>query len=151
MKKFALLLSVLLTVMCLTALNNAYAFQALRFSAPSSYKETEALNFGLKQSDNPKVEHVIAAVDLNNDAIDEYIIRPRSNHNCPKRPLCSYQIVAYQNHAPILIGKFDTHKVRIADKKDYGVQQVILYNEPHNDFKTTTARWNPFSFRFELP
>lgn len=151
MNKYALLVSILLLFASLCASNNASAFSSLRFAPAASYKEKGVINFVKEHNDAPDVEYLLAPIDLNNDAIDEYVIKPKSMKDCPTRPLCSYQIIAHQNHMPILIGQFDAHKMRIGDKKTYGIRQVILYNEPHNDFKTATALWNPYSFRFELP
>lgn len=151
MNKYALLFSILLLFGSLYAPNSVMAFGSLRFVPATSYKEKEVISFVKEHNDALGVEYLLAPIDLNNDAIDEYIIKPKSMKDCPARPLCSYQIIAHQNHKPILIGQFDAHKVRIGDKKTYGIRQVILYNEPHNDFKTATALWNPYSFRFELP
>ncbi len=129
----------------------AMAIESLRFQAPVSYKEKQAITLVKKLHTTPRITYHIATTDLNNDAIDEYIIKPASARDCQKKPLCQHSIIALQDHAPLLIGQFDAHKILISDKKTYGVRHIIVYNQPHNDFKTATAIWSPFNFRFELP
>ena len=147
MKHLALTLFIFLTYIPFPA----HAFESLRFQEADSYKENQILDFIKTQNKTAQDIYHLAPFDLNNDAIDEYIIKPKSAKNCPQAPLCPYQIVAFQERQPILIGSFDAHKILISDKKTYGIRHIIVYNQRHNDFKTAIAVWNPFSFRFELP
>jgi hypothetical protein len=90
----------------------------------------------------------IAKIDLNGDTINEYIVRATNTEFCKQGKICSQTIIAFQNHKPIQIGQFDAHKILISHKKDYGIRQIIVYNDAYNDFKNVTARWNPFTFTF---
>ena len=127
------------------------ANEKLRFQPPVSYKENKVLKFAASARNFNREEVVIASTDLNNDAINEYIITPQNSDFCKQNKLCPYIIVAFQNHKPIEIGQFDAHKILISNKKSYGIRQIIVYNNAYNDFKYITAIWNPFSFRFEGP
>ena len=109
------------------------------------------LEYFVKEKKIPQAPYSVAKTDLNNDAIEEYILRPLNKSDCPKAPICPHYIVAQQNHEYILLGKFDAHKMLISNKKAYGIRDIIVYNTPHNDFSYKTAVWNPFSYRFELP
>jgi hypothetical protein len=124
----------------------AYANDLLRFDKPQSYKQQQAL----KALENQDLSYVIANIDLNNDFIDEYVIRPENMASCPKAPLCPFTIVAFENRKPIIIGTFDAHKMLVSHQKTYGVRHIIVYNQSHNDYTSAEAAWNPFSYRFEL-
>lgn len=147
MKQAALLLLTILFFLPVTAM----ATEALRFRNADSYKEKQIIQFIEKTNKTSGIPYLIAPIDLNNDAIDEYIIKPASTKYCVRKPLCSHQITAFRNRFPLLIGEFDAHKMVISNKKAYGIRHIIVYNVPHNDFKSETATWSPFNFRFELP
>jgi hypothetical protein len=128
----------------------AQANEQLRFQAPDSYKENKVIEY--VSSINKKLSSplLLAKIDLNADALDEYIIRAKDITACPQNKLCPYVIIALQDHKPIQIGQFDAHKILISNKKNYGIRQIIVYNDAYNDFKNVTAHWNPFSFSFEV-
>lgn len=128
----------------------SFANESLRFSAAQGRKEKAVVAFVQNLRKTPQTPYLVAQNDLNDDAINEYILRPESTNFCPNAPLCSHMIVAFENYQPILIGQFDAHKILLSSKKTYGIRDVIVYNQSHNDFKTTTATWDPFSFRYKL-
>lgn len=127
----------------------AYAMLGLKFQPAETYKQKQIIEQA--KQDGFDTELVLAPADLNNDAIDEYIVRPADTKSCPQKPLCPYKIIAFQDRTPIELGTFDAHKIQLSDKKTYGVRSIIVYNQPHNDYAHETAHWNPFSFRFEIP
>lgn len=129
--------------------SNAYAQQGLKFGPATTYKQKQIIEFVTAQAPESNQKYALAAVDLNDDAIDEYIVRPESAQLCPKKPLCPYQIIAFQDHKPISIGAFDAHKILILDKKTYGIRHIIVYNQSHNDYAHETAIWDPFTFRYQ--
>jgi len=90
---------------------------------------------------------LIAAVDLNDDFIDEFIIKPL---NCTKGVFCRHVIVAYMDRAPIIIGEFDAHQITILEKKDYGIKRLTVYNRKNNDFSSNSAFWDPTNFKYQL-
>ncbi len=146
MKKYALLL-----LICGFFIPSAVSAMELPgFHVPSSRKELEAIDFVKKNTSNDITAYLIAAIDLNNDSIDEFLVKPKNLSDCPEKPLCPNQIIAFRDYAPILIGNFDAHKILISDKKTYGIRHIIVYNTPYNDFKSETARWSPYKYRFEL-
>ena len=126
------------------------ANERLNFQQPDSFKENQISNFIKSQKNASDSPYLLAAIDLNGDFIDEYILRPQNSNDCEQAKLCPYYIAAFQDRAPILIGQFDAHKIVIYNKKTYWIRQIIVYNDLYNDFKTATAIWDPFSFRFKL-
>lgn len=142
MKKIALplLLSFLITPVM------AQSYEALRFRPAENYKQKQIIQFIKNKTQTADISEKISKIDLNNDLIDEYIVK----QGCAPARLCQYFITAFENHTPILIGRFDAHKILISDKKDYGIRQIIVYNQPHNDFTHATAIWNPHKFEYTL-
>lgn len=128
---------------------SAYAQQQLRYMKAETYKQKQVVQFVRAETPESNAEYVLSPVDLNDDAIDEYIVRPKSNKNCPKKPLCPHKIVAFQDYKPIYIGSVDAHKILISDKKTYGIRHIIVYNQAHNDYAHTTMLWDPSSFRYQ--
>ena len=144
---------VALTLLILSLLSptTALALENLRFKQAQSYKQVQMIDFIINHTENSEIPYVLAEIDLNGDSIDEYIIKPESGANCPAFPLCPYYVTAFQKHDPIIIGKFNAHKMLISDKKTYGIRQIIVYNTPHNDFTSKTSSWNPYDFSYEAP
>ena len=129
----------------------AFALENLRFKQAKSYKQVQMIDFIINHTENTEIPYLLAEIDLNGDAINEYVIKPESKTYCPALPLCPYYVTAFQEHEPIIIGKFNAHKMLISDKKTYGIRQIIVYNVPHNDFTSKTASWNPYSFSYGAP
>lgn len=130
--------------------NIARAEERLRFKAAENYKDRQIVSFVQKLAESPSVIYALAHTDLNNDAIDEYIVKPAQSSDCPDKPLCPYAVIAFQDRKPILLGQFDAHKMLISNKKTYGVRGIIVYNNHHNDYQSKTASWSPHSFQFEI-
>ncbi len=129
--------------------NAAWAQSALRFRAPEGIKEIRLLNHIKKTRQIPDIQYIIAPTDLNNDLINEYIIRPKSNRDCSGSRLCPYYVIALQERTPITLGKFNAHKIVVSSKKTYGVRDIIVYNDHYNDFKTNTVTWHPYEFKYK--
>ncbi|MEM8833985.1 MAG: hypothetical protein AAGB32_05540 [Pseudomonadota bacterium] len=123
------------------------AQQTIQYAAPHSFREKE-ITAAYKQEINSDDPFIIAKTDLNDDFINEYVLRPA---NCTKGQICSHGIMVYMDEKPLLIGEFDAHKIAIAFKKDYGVKRLIVYNQAHNDFSSKLARWDPQLFQYKLP
>jgi hypothetical protein len=124
----------------------AFAQQALRFRDADGYRESQILVF-LNERRGSETAFLLAPVDLNDDLISEYIAR---DPECPPSALCPFYIVAMMEREPTLIGQISAHKITPADKKDYGVRQLLVYNQSGNDFAGEPARWNPWNFRYEV-
>lgn len=126
---------------------NANSQQLLRFRPAETFKEKQII--GVVRSEQADVPLLLAPIDLNDDAIDEYVVKPQFPGDCPQKPLCPHFIMAFQDYTPLEIGRFDAHKIEVSGKKTYGVRQIIVYNQRQNDFAQTTTLWNPFLFRYE--
>lgn len=145
MNRLFLITAIIFPLIC----NAAWAQSVLKFRAPEGIKETRLLSHIKKTHQLPDIKYNIAPTDLNNDLINEYIIKPASKRNCDENPLCPYYVIALQERDPIILGKFNAHKIVVSSKKTYGVQDIIVYNDLYNDFKTKTATWHPYEFKYK--
>lgn len=139
----------LLCLWCLVA-PVAAAQETVKFAPAQSYKHQQAIEF-IQKNVVTTNDMQLAQVDLNDDFIDEYILKPVDTAQCANTPLCPHYIIAWQDDALILIGQFNAKKLVIGTKKDYGVRQLILYNHPYNDYRTVTTYWNPHRFQYVVP
>jgi hypothetical protein len=122
----------------------------LRFQDAENYKQNQIIDFVKTKTRNSLIEFHLAPIDLNDDLIDEYVVKPHNINDCANAPLCLNYIVAFKARKPILLGQFDAHKILVSNKKTYGVRDLIVYNVNRNDFKYDTAHWNPFESLYRL-
>jgi len=126
----------------------AKAQQTLNFKVAKSFKEKQITSFVSKNTNIDVSSFILAPIDLNEDAIDEYIVKPNSRRLCNDSLFCKHHIIALQDREPIQIGQFDAHKVLISNKNTYGIRDIIIYNNQYNDFKSEIASWSPSKFLF---
>ncbi len=138
--------SLFIVILFLALPNVAFADQPLTFKKPNGFKALEIISHIKNQVDSD-IDMDIATIDLNDDFIDEYIVR---NNKCDTENFCTFSIVAYMNRIPIILGQFDAHKIIILDKKDYGIRRIVVYNQKNNDFATATAIWHPNTYQYDF-
>lgn len=128
----------------------AQAQEINNFQHPQNFKEKQVVKLIASENSEANTALVLSKIDLNEDAIYEYILRPQDKAQCPNFPLCPYFIVAFQSGNPRLLGQFDAHKISQSRKKNYGVRTLLLYNVSYNDFKSQAAVWSPHESRYRL-
>lgn len=90
----------------------------------------------------------IAAVDLNGDGVDEWIIRQDKQSNCEINASCEYAVVGLKQGQPSLLGRFLARNVGIDSYKTYGIRNILVYNKKNNDFDYSTYVWTPEKYYF---
>ncbi len=126
--------------------HSAMADQSLIFKKPKDFKGLEILAYTKDTLGSDVLS--IATIDLNDDFIDEYIIRKT---NCSAKEFCTFIIAAYMNRKPIILGRFDAHQILVSNQKDYGIRRLIVYNQKNNDFANMTAIWYPNKYKYNFP
>jgi hypothetical protein len=118
--------------------------ERLRFSPPDTMgKDASALIPSSAGRDA-----LLAAVDLNGDAGDEYILK-KGGLDCSQDIGCPYTVHALKDGAWITIGTFTGFNLLISDKTTYGIRDILVYTFPYNDFKSERYAWNPAKFGYE--
>lgn len=123
----------------------AQAVEAVTFQKPSSFTIIPA---AIAQGKDKQSAEFIQT-DLNKDGAKEWIVR-ETGSKCTANTGCPYFVYAQKNREWIEIGSFSAFKILIADKTEYGVRNILVYNLPLNDFATVTYGWSPEKYRYEL-
>ena len=89
----------------------------------------------------------IAATDLNNDGVDEWIVRQEQD-GCRQTATCPFAVAGLSRKAPLLLGDFAARKVGISGEKAYGVRKLLVYNLKNDDFAYTVYVWSPSDSAF---
>lgn len=91
----------------------------------------------------------VAAVDLNDDGVDEWIFRQDRESACETNANCGYVITGLSEGAPVTLGNISARKIGIADQKSYGVLRLYVYNKKDNDFAYSLYGWSPKNGTFQ--
>lgn len=124
---------------------SAQAQSLSHYQKAETYKERQIIQF--VSQNHGKDDYFLWKIDLNDDFIDEYFVKPE---NCQMSLLCPIIIVAFMDNTPIELAQFDAHKIVPSTKKNYGIQQLIIYNQINNDYAHQTAIWDPYQFKYSL-
>lgn len=120
--------------------NTVGAAQPVIFKPPQEQSAPESLLDCLSANDTfAKGEIEIAKSDLNNDYIDEYIIK---STRCTPAKGCHYMIVADNNGDFIVIGEFSAKNISLSDKQTHGIRDILVYNQGLNDYAHNTLKWD---------
>lgn len=119
--------------------------QTLKFKdSTKDIRELEVLDMLSKtQNFNLSVPYGIASFDLNDDGVDEWIVRDDADSGCGVKASCRYIAVGLSEKKPIVLGQFYASNLAVLDKKMFGVHGIAVYNNPNDDFKFIAHHWNP--------
>jgi hypothetical protein len=126
--------------------STAQAQQRLSFGEPLSSKEQKIISFVRKNVQDPDNKYVLSKIDLNNDSLDEYVVRAQS---CTSKTLCRHDIIALLENKPLLLLSAQARQIIIENNHHFGVQDITLYDNTMNDFQKSNYAWNPHTYLYE--
>lgn len=93
-------------------------------------------------------EHIdIAKIDLNGDGLHEFITRESA---CIRNQKCQFYILA-ENEAGITpLGSFTGYRLLPGNEFRNGVRNLVVYNNPLNDFDYTLYTWHAESSSYRV-
>lgn len=113
-------------------------------SQAKGFREQELLDYLILLSRFDKTRpFLIAAVDLNGDGVNEWIVRQDPTPACESNADCSFMIGGVSEGHAALLGEMRGGKIGVSDEKLYGVRKLLVYNEKSNDFAYQTYAWKP--------
>lgn len=135
------LLFIILTLLPLSA----YASAPLVFRDKTKDTREEAAFAMLVEREKftPNLPYHVAAKDLNDDGVDEWIFRQDRESGCEANLNCRYFIVGLSDRSPVLLGDITARKIGISDEKAYGVRRLYVYNNKNDDFAFSRFVWVP--------
>jgi hypothetical protein len=90
----------------------------------------------------------IAAADLNQDGIDEFIAKPL---NCNKNlDLCPHYILAETSKGVISLGTIPAKAILLGQDSYHGIRSLMVFSDTKNDFAYNIFVWNPSTSSFKL-
>ncbi|MCB1652202.1 MAG: hypothetical protein KDI46_09125 [Alphaproteobacteria bacterium] len=89
----------------------------------------------------------IAYIDLNEDGIDEMMLKEKS---CTGQKICTISILARAPGKLHSLGKIEGKNVAIAQSYNHGIRDLMVYDDPDNDYKYDLYVWNPQETRYKL-
>lgn len=85
----------------------------------------------------------MAEVDLNNDGVEEWVVREDRDPACKATAACRFFILGLKKKEPVLLGEIYAGQIKILDQKMYGVRSLAVYNNPKDDFAYVRFNWKP--------
>ncbi len=125
-------------------------------SYPRSAKAVEQLTFGKKISPSLEYQvniflektyktHVslydVAEIDLNNDGVDEYVLKQKTCKDRKKQ--CTYNVIAEKDDEIILLAKVMGYNIMIGKTSSYGVKDILVFKNKTNDYNFDIYVWSP--------
>ncbi len=101
------------------------------------------LNRWLHEQHLEKTGYKVSLTNLNRDQLPELILRLQETEgSCPRLSGCTHFILADTDEGLFTIGEFRASKVSTGELYK-GVRDLIVCNDPWNDFECLTYRWSP--------
>lgn len=94
----------------------------------------------------------IHEVDLNGDDVPEYIVRLTDTYFMCNNMGCHHGVVAVDENGVTRLGYFQYAELDVSTEKTAGVKDLLVYDNPLNDFAPTVYKWDNESseyLRFE--
>lgn len=128
--------------------NSAQAADQLRYNAVPSQRVQNGIRNVLETKIRPAIDKAeIAASDLNNDGIDEYIVR---DHACAAYDTCRYVVFADTDQGLVVLGEITARSIALGKGYSHGIRDLAVQNNPDNDFTFERYVWEPQQSRYTL-
>ena len=133
------------------------------FFTPLSAQASERLDFSGNLGERSRrivekyaAEHIkidiqalkIARADLNEDGLDEYILKTPACESISQR--CTFEVLAEINDTIIEIGEFSARTVMLGNGYSAGIRNIVAFTDKTNDFDYELYVWEPQQSRYIL-
>lgn len=119
---------------------------------PLFFKEmsgSEASTFSSLLKIDEEITH-LARTDLNKDGLDDFILFEKKPDCLKKITPCSYFILGQAKEDIALLNQIEAYNIAVSDIYKFGVRDLIVYNNAHNDYAHIVYRWDPASRRYKI-
>jgi hypothetical protein len=117
----------------------------IRFDGHTNQREKaliEAYTFARFQL--PAEQLAIARPDLNEDGLNEYIIRTGCSN------LCTFVVLAERDNEIIELGEIQARTVALGNDYSGSVRNIIALQDNINDYKRTVYSWEPGTSQYMI-
>lgn len=128
--------------------NKAIAAQSLTFTPLNDQRVLHQLsNLSVINAQNSTFE--IAHTDLNEDGIEEIVLKDTTNNCKYTKSICVYHILGKKSiNELILLGKIEAKQLLIGQEYTHGVRNILIYNNDENDYKYKIYAWNALKAQY---
>lgn len=137
----------------LSAAPAAHASESLVFSPIAPGSDADRARTLLEQlipeaAARADSESLAAVSDLNGDGADEIFLRFSQPPPCPRACAPLFFVFGSGNGRLSLLGRFSASQVRVADSRTLGARDLLVYDDPLNDFNAARHVWAPLERRY---
>jgi len=90
------------------------------------------------------LETPVGLVDLNADGIAEMIVQKCEENSS----ICLHSIWAEQEKNYIELATIAAMRLHLGRNRHHGVQNILAYDDPRNDYNATVYVWDPINSRY---
>ncbi len=118
------------------------AVEQLNYSEKVSTSLKSQINTLLAEIYNTDISlYEIANIDLNNDGIDEHILKRKTCGATQNQ--CIYSILAEKDDEIILLSKIRAKNLIIGETSSYGIKDILAFKNEINDYNFDIYMWSP--------
>ena len=121
---------------------SARAVEQLNFSDKISPSLKYQVNIFLEKTYKTDISlYNIAEIDLNNDGIDEHILKRKACNT--KENQCIYSVIAEKGDEIILLAKIRARNIIAGETSSYGIKDILAFKNEINDYNFDIYMWSP--------
>ena len=126
--------------------SSAPAMEPLRFDAKPGPTSKVLLDRHFQSLEPAQTTPPLAAIDLNEDGLDEFIAQTA----CKADGICQYLVLAESRSAIVQLGLIAARTLALGSAYSGGVRNIIAYKAGDNDFTPTLYIWEPASRQYMI-
>ena len=120
----------------------SYAIEYLNFKKELSPTTEVLLGDFLDNAYNTNTSlYEIARVDLNNDGIDEYVLKRL--YCSQEKTLCTHLILAESKDSIVSLLNIRAKTIAIAETRTYNIRDILVFDDSLNDYTSVIYMWSP--------
>lgn len=120
---------------------SAYAADNIKFIAKDAFKNTSARSIMAAYDFSE-----IAPTDLNQDGIDEFILKQSTDNKASK-----FRVIAQNDSGNVDLGVIiEANKLMISYSRFHGIRSILAFNNVHNDFDYDVYQWSAEKLSYVL-
>lgn len=124
----------------------ARAADVFSFDNQISPSSRQSLNHFLK--DAPSSDFDIARADLNDDGLNEFILRDKTCN--AENKFCRYRILAETDGKMTLLGEIEARNIVLGNSASQGVRNILAFQNTVNEYQETVYVWEPVEGRYMI-
>ena len=127
---------------CLIYFNPAHAIEPLEYEKKISTSLQYQIDLFLEKTYGTNLsQYEISGIDLNNDGINEHILKQRRCNTRTK--WCTHLILAEKKDGILLLSKIKAYSLMIGGTNSHGIKDVLAFTNDTNDYNFDIYMWSP--------